>query len=159
MQRRGHAEGWQSAVGEANGVEQKRVWSQRRKPHSSFLDYKRRQRGGCRRGRSNPSHLRLCSQQFKVLTCINHLTVLLMDVGMLSSRTGPWSSSDSPKSKDTMRGSRKSSRAWWDQDEGNEEEEEEEISCSLINMRRSGITSQTLWATGTWTPDVSGPRK
>lgn len=42
------------------------------------------------------------------------LTVLLMDLGRLSSRTGPWSSSESPKSKDTMRGSLKSGRAWWE---------------------------------------------
>lgn len=39
------------------------------------------------------------------------LTVLLMDLGRLSSRTGPWSSSASPNAKDTMRGSLKSGRA------------------------------------------------
>lgn len=39
------------------------------------------------------------------------LTVLLMDLGRLSSRTGPWSSSASANTKDTMRGSLKSGRA------------------------------------------------
>lgn len=34
-----------------------------------------------------------------------------MDLGRLSSSTGPWSSSASPKSRDTIRGSLKSSRA------------------------------------------------
>lgn len=40
------------------------------------------------------------------------LTVLLMDLGRVSSRTGPWSSSTSPNSKDTKRGSLKSGRGW-----------------------------------------------
>lgn len=35
-----------------------------------------------------------------------------MDLGRLSSSTGPWSSLTFPNSKDTMRGSRKSSRVW-----------------------------------------------
>ena len=39
------------------------------------------------------------------------LTVLLMDLGRLSSKTGPLSCSASPNSRDTMRGSRKSGRA------------------------------------------------
>lgn len=41
------------------------------------------------------------------------LTVLLMDLGRFSSRTGPRSSSASPKPKDTMRGSLKSRCACW----------------------------------------------
>lgn len=40
------------------------------------------------------------------------LTVLLVDLGRVSSRTGPWSSSTSPNSKDTNKGSLKSGRGW-----------------------------------------------
>lgn len=44
------------------------------------------------------------------------LTVLLIDLGRLSSRTGPRSLSVSSKSSETRRGSLKSSRAWWNTD-------------------------------------------
>lgn len=41
---------------------------------------------------------------------------------MLSSRTGPWSSSTSLNAKDTMRGSRKSSRACGGEEDRGEED-------------------------------------